>query len=143
MPTIERVVEYAVAPERLWAVVADLRGWQDWLTVLREWATEPAETLVQGARLDGVITVMSIPMTVTWTVDVCDPPRSLVLSGPAVLNSTVTLRADVEPTATGSRAALTIDVDNPLLVGPIAETLMGSIRADVDASMTNLESRLA
>jgi hypothetical protein len=143
MPSIEETVEYSVAPERLWAIVSDLRNWGAWLTVLKEWRAEPPQELALGRTLEGVITVMSIPMAVTWTVDAVEAPRSLTLSGPAVLNSMVTLRADIEPNGTGSRASLRVDVENPMLMGALAETLMNAVRRDVGASMENLEKVLA
>jgi len=139
MPSIDETVAYAVTPERLWAVVADLPNWGQWLTVLERWRTEPPKELTRGCRLEGVIRVMSIPMSVTWTVDAVDAPRSLTLSGPAVLNSKVTLRADIEPSVQGSNASLRIDVENPMLMGPLAETLINAVRRDVAASMANLE----
>lgn len=143
MPGIARVVEYAVPPEHLWSLVGDLATWGEWLTVLREWTTEPPAELAEGVQLEAVIAVMGIPMSVAWAVSACQPPRRLVLSGPAVLGSTVTLTAEVDPTEAGSRATLNIDVENALLVGPLAETLMGAIRSDLEESLANLEARLA
>jgi len=142
MPSIDETVAYAVTPERLWAVVADLPSWGQWLTVLKQWRTEPPRELTLGSRLEGVISVMSIQMAVTWTVDAVDAPRSLTLSGPAVLNSKVTLRADIEASVDGSKASLRIDVENPMLMGPLAETLMNAVRRDVEVSMANLEKVL-
>jgi carbon monoxide dehydrogenase subunit G len=142
MPSIDQTVDYAVTPQRLWAVVSDLRSWSQWLTVLKEWRTEPPEVLALGGQLEGVISVMSIPMAVTWTVDAVEPPRTLTLSGPAVLNSTVTLKADIEAQGSGSRASLRIEVENPMLMGTLAETLMNAVRRDVQASMAQLEQLL-
>ena len=34
-----------------------------------------------------------------------------------------------------------IEVDNPMLVGPLAETLMRAVTADMEQSMGNLEAR--
>ncbi len=143
MPSIDQTVEYAVSPARLWAVVADLRGWGRWLTVLKEWTTEPPRALVVGEQLVGVISVMGIPMDVTWTVGEVDEPRALTLSGPAVLGSQVTLRAVIEAHGAGSQASLQIDVESPMLVGPLAEAVMSAVRRDVEASMANLQSLVA
>jgi carbon monoxide dehydrogenase subunit G len=143
MPSIDKTAEYAASPERLWAVISDLPNWGDWLTVLKEWRTAPPKELTLGGQLEGVISVMSIPMSVTWTVDAVEPLRTITLSGPAVLNSKVTLRADIEASGTGSKASLRIDVENPMLMGALAETLMSAVGRDVEASMANLEQLLA
>jgi len=82
-------------------------------------------------------------MAVTWTVDECREPETLTMSGPAVLNSRVTLRTAVAPTAGGSDVALHIDVDNPMLMGPLGETLIRAITLDIEQSMANLEARLS
>jgi len=42
----------------------------------------------------------------------------------------------------GSNASLRIDVENPMLMGPLAETLINAVRRDVAASMANLEKVL-
>jgi carbon monoxide dehydrogenase subunit G len=143
MPSIDKTREYAVSPQQLWAAVADLRAWPEWLTVLKEWRAEPPTDLAVGVQLDATISVMSIPMAVTWTVNECREPETLTMAGPAVLNSKVTLRTDVSPTATGSAVALHIDVDNPMLMGPLGETLVRAITTDVEQSMANLEARLS
>lgn len=142
MPSIEKSRTYAAQPDELWATVSDLRAWGEWLTVLKEWRSEPPVELTQGVQLEATISVMSIPMAVTWTVNVAEPPHTLTMSGPAVLNSQVTLKADVEPAAGGSEVTIRIDVENPMLVGPLAETLMNAVNADMEQSMTNLQGRL-
>lgn len=143
MPSIDKTREYAASPQQLWAAVADLRAWPEWLTVLKEWRTEPPADLAVGVQLDATISVMSIPMAVTWTVNECREPETLTMSGPAVLNSKVTLRTVVAPTANGSEVELHIDVDNPMLMGPLGDTLIRAITADVEQSMSNLEARLS
>jgi carbon monoxide dehydrogenase subunit G len=143
MPSIDKTREYAAPPERLWAEVADLAAWGEWLTVLKEWRSQPPADLAVGVTLDATISVMSIPMAVTWTISECDAPRTLTMSGPAVLNSKVTLRTDVTPAGAGSQVALHIDVENPMLMGPLADTLMNAVNGDVERSMANLEARLS
>lgn len=142
MPSIEKTRNYALAPAQLWVAVADLRAWDQWLTVLKEWRSEPPAELTMGVELEATISVMSIPMAVTWTVQEAEPPRTLTMSGPAVLNSEVTLRTDVRPTDSGSDVTIRIEVDNPMLVGPLADTLMNAVSKDMDESMANLESYL-
>lgn len=143
MPSIDKTREYAASPQELWAAVADLRAWPEWLTVLKEWRSEPPQDLAVGVQLDATISVMSIPMAVTWTVNECREPETLTMAGPAVLNSQVTLRTAVAPTAAGSQVELHIDVENPMLMGPLGETLIRAITSDVEQSMANLEARLA
>ena len=143
MPSIDKTREYAVTPERLWGTVADLRAWTEWLTVLKEWRSEPPKELRVGVTLDATISVMKIPMAVTWTILEYQEPVALTMSGPAVLNSKVTLQCDVTPTEGGSSVALHIDVDNPMLMGPLADTLMNAVMNDVEESMANLEARLS
>lgn len=143
MPSIDKTREYAASPQQLWAAVADLRAWPEWLTVLKEWRAEPPAELGVGVQLEATISVMSIPMAVTWTVNECRQPETLTMSGPAVLNSKVTLRTVVAPSAAGSVVELHIDVDNPMLMGPLADTLVRAITTDIEQSMANLEARLS
>lgn len=143
MPSIDKTREYAATPEQLWSAVSDLRAWTQWLTVLKEWRSEPPTELSVGLTLEATISVMKIPMAVTWTINECRAPVALTMSGPAVLNSKVTLSCNVAPSGDGSTVALHIDVDNPMLMGPLADTLMNAVNSDVEQSMANLEARLS
>ena len=142
MPSIDRTVEYDATPDAIWAVVSDLPKWPEWLTILKEWTTEPPVELAVGTALEGAITIMGVPMAVSWTVDACAPRRDLTISGIAVLNSKVTLMASIEPTGSASTLQLEVQVANAMLVGPLADTLMNAVRKDVDASLENFRSRL-
>ncbi|HSV38630.1 MAG TPA: SRPBCC family protein [Nocardioidaceae bacterium] len=143
MPSIDKTREYAATPEQLWSAVSDLRAWTQWLTVLKEWRSEPPTELAVGVILEATISVMKIPMAVTWTINECREPVTLTMSGPAVLNSKVTLSCNVAASAGGSTVALHIDVDNPMLMGPLADTLMNAVNNDVEESMANLDARLS
>lgn len=142
MPTIERTEEYDATPEKLWAVVADLPRWPTWLTLMKEWTTEPPRELVAGTRLDGLISIMNIPMSVSWSVDRCEPPTVMEISGVAVLNSQVSLTATISPQDQGSRVDLAIAITNPMLVGALADSLVGAVRRDVDQSFANFQQLL-
>jgi acetyl-CoA C-acetyltransferase len=142
MPSIDRTVAYDASPEAVWAVVTDFAKWPEWLTILREWTAEPPTELVVGAPLQGAITVMGIPMAVTWSVDAVDVNRFVQVSGTAVLNSKVTLAATIAPNDDGTSLELEIQIDNQMLVGPLADTLMNAVQKDVDASMANFRDRL-
>lgn len=141
MPSIDRTTEYDATPEELWAVISDLSTWPEWLTFLNSWAAAPP-ALAPGAKLEGQITIMSIPMAVSWNVDECTPMTSLTVSGLAVLNSRVAMDGKVESLEGKSHFSLHVQVENPMLVGALAESLMNAIGRDVDASMANFRSRL-
>lgn len=141
MPSIDRTTEYDASPEELWAVISDLSTWPEWLTFLKSWTTAPP-ALAFGAKLEGQITIMSIPMAVAWNVDECTPMKSLSVSGLAVLNSRVAMDGKVESLEGKSHFSLHVQVENPMLVGALAESLMNAIGRDVDASMANFRSRL-
>ena len=141
MPSIDRTTEYDATPEELWAVISDLSTWPEWLTFLKAWTTEPP-ALEVGAKLEGAITIMSIPMAVSWQIDECTPLKSLAVSGLAILNSRVALDGKVETVEGKSHFSLHVEVDNPMLVGALAESLMNAIGRDVDASMGNFRDRI-
>ena len=89
MPTIEKTTEYAATPEAIWAAVSDFAAWPTWLTILKEWTNEPPRELSVGTTLEGAVTIMNIPMAVSWVIQSVDPPRGLAITGTAVLGSEV------------------------------------------------------
>jgi hypothetical protein len=143
MPSIDRTAEYDASPAELWAIIADLPAWPEWLTILRSWTSEPPATLEVGTTLDGAIAIMSIPMAVSWRVDACDEPHSLSISGVAVLNSKVSLEGRVEQSGVKSTFQLHVQIENPMLVGALAESLMNAVQRDIDTSMANFRERLS
>ncbi len=143
MPTIEKTTEYAATPEAIWAAVSDFAAWPTWLTILKEWTNEPPRELSVGTTLEGAVTIMNIPMAVSWVIQSVDPPRGLAITGTAVLGSEVSLTTEVAPTEGGSAVTVRVGVANPMLIGALADSLMASIQRDIDASMENFRAVVA
>jgi uncharacterized protein YndB with AHSA1/START domain len=107
-----------VAPERVWAMLADIAGWRAWMPGIR-WAV-----LEKAFAAGGYVTL--IPLVgrrqTAYRIDAVVEPRMLALGftiGPvASLRTTWTL----EPDGTGTRLTYTVEVDGPFRRALVAAT---------------------
>lgn len=117
---IEVVRTTTLTPEALWPVLADVRGWPDWLpTVDAVQPVEPGRPEEVGASY--VVEQPGLPRA-TWTVTAWEPGRSFTWESrsPGVVT---TGRHVLEPTAAGTTVRLSITWTGPL--APLVRLLLG------------------
>ena len=133
---VEQVVDVRASAERVWGVLADLRGWPAWTASMREVSPLRAGPVEPGLR---VRVVQPRLPPVVWTVDEAVPGRSFRWSsrGPGV---TTVGDHVVEPTATGCRVTLSLVQTGPL--APLSRLLIGRLtRRYVGMEAAGLQAR--
>lgn len=106
MRKFSKSVDIMAAPDRVWQVMSDVDRWHEWTPSITSVTRTPAGPLSVGNR--AVVRQPKFPPAI-WTVTEIDPGRSFtwVSTAPGMR---VTARHAVEPTATGTRATLSLDL---------------------------------
>jgi carbon monoxide dehydrogenase subunit G len=89
--------EIAADPEKVWAVIANPKRFEEWNTLHTKWKDESPTELFEGAQFTEVLSIMGMANTITFTTDAYDPPRSLTISGAGMAGAKVSLTLSVVP----------------------------------------------
>ena len=140
MPHLERTLDIAAEPAAVWAVVADPGRFGEWLTLHESWSGPVPDEFAAGARVTANLTLLGLPMTITWTVDEYSPPRTVRLSGRGLAGVQVAIAATVTPHGSGARFTLAVDVTGTLLAGPIGQAVEDAGTIELDNSLARLRT---
>ncbi|MBE1496130.1 carbon monoxide dehydrogenase subunit G [Amycolatopsis lexingtonensis] len=136
--------EFAVAPEKVWAVISDPKRFEEWLTVHTKWKEEPPAVLAKGATMAEVLTIMGMANTITFTVEEYDAPNSTRFSGAGMAGAKITFTLSV--VAQGPDASVaTVDAEfvSQMMVGAIGGAVERATTKELTASLDNLEKLVA
>ena len=143
MGKIEKTVEFAAAPEKVWAVVADPSRFGDWLNMHKSWKGDVPAEFSKGAQVTAVVSLLNMPNTITWTVEEYEPPKAVRLTGTGMAGVKVAITLDVEPQGTGTAMSITAEFEGQMLVGAIGQAVEKAGRQELDESMAKLAELVA
>jgi carbon monoxide dehydrogenase subunit G len=143
MGKIEKTVEFAAAPEKVWAVVADPSRFGDWLNMHKSWKGDVPTEFSQGAQVTAVVSLLNMPNTITWTVEEYQPPRAVRLTGTGMAGVKVAITLDVEPQGNGTAMSITAEFEGQMIVGAIGQAVEKAGRQELDESMAKLAELVA
>lgn len=130
--------EFAVTPEKVWAVISNPRRNEEWNTMHTKWKDEPPIELSQGAQFTEVLSIMGMANTITFTTDAYDAPNSLTFSGEGMAGAKVSMTLSVKPSDEGSLATLDAEFTSQMMVGAIGKAIERSSKKELDASLEKL-----
>ena len=136
----DAAVPAAPGPTR--RLVGDLSRWPDWLALHAGWRGTPPSGAVAGVTFGERLTLMGIPVDVSWEVtDVTEDRVELQGSGPMqlALGLSVAVAADGE----GSRVRVEAGVGGDPVSGPMGATVLKSLEEAVTDSVQRLAGLLA
>jgi uncharacterized protein YndB with AHSA1/START domain len=81
MTTLERQIDIAAPPQRVYDVVADPTCLGEWVTIQEELEEAPEGDLKAGSRLRQRMRVAGQRFHLSWTVVEADPPSRIVWEG--------------------------------------------------------------
>jgi len=140
MGTIEKTVEFAASPEKVWAVVSDLPRWGEWLTIHKSWKDEPPTEIATGSTLKSVVSVLNMPNTITWNVDNYEAPTTMSISGAGMAGAKVSITITVAPAGEGTALSLSCTFEGQMVVGAIGAAIERAGMADLDSSLVSFEA---
>lgn len=99
---VERRIEIAAAPERLYELVMDPHRLDDWVTIHAGLEDAPRGELEQGSQLTQHLRLAGQRVHVRWTVVEADKPRRVEWEGRGPVRSRARVVYSLEPTDTGT-----------------------------------------
>ena len=138
MGKIEKTVEFAAAPEKVWGVVSDLNRFGEWLGMHKQWKSDIPAEIQQGTQVTAVVSLLNMPNTITWTIDEFAPPHRVGLSGTGMAGVKVAIGLDVEGGGDTSTVTITADFEGQMIVGAIGAAIEKAGTKELDESMARL-----
>jgi carbon monoxide dehydrogenase subunit G len=139
---VERSIEIAATPERLYEVIMNPHCLEQWVTIHSSLEKAPAGALTQGARLTQKLELAGRCFTVHWTVVENDPARRVVWEGQGPMRSHAGVTYELEPLAGRTRFSYTNEFSLP--GGPLGRFAGPVIRrvtaGEVDRSLSRLKA---
>jgi uncharacterized protein YndB with AHSA1/START domain len=123
MGKIEKTVEFAAAPEKVWGVVSDPSRFGDWLGMHKAWKGDVPAEFTKGSQVTAIVSLLNMPNTITWTVDEYDPPKSVRLSGTGMAGVKVAITLEVAPSGTGTAMTIIAEFEGQMIVGAIGQAV--------------------
>jgi uncharacterized protein YndB with AHSA1/START domain len=123
MGKIEKTVEFAAAPEKVWGVVSDPSRFGEWLGMHKAWKGDVPAEFTKGSQVTAIVSLLNMPNTITWTVDEYDPPNSVRLSGTGMAGVKVAITLEVAPSGTGTAMTIIAEFEGQMIVGAIGQAV--------------------
>jgi uncharacterized protein YndB with AHSA1/START domain len=99
---LEREIEIAAPPERVYDVVCDPRCLDEWVTIQESLEEAPDGDLERGSRLVQKLKVAGQRFTVTWTVREAKRPSRIVWEGKGPLGTAASAVYELAPNGGGT-----------------------------------------
>lgn len=133
-----------VDPQTAYDALADLAGYENWLTIHQGWRSElPApDDIKVGTQITEVVSVMGMANKIEWTVTESNAPSSMTIEGTGMAGVKVKFSMSVAPAPTGSDATIDAEFNGTMIVGPIGKAIAKNTQADLEASLTKLAAHL-
>src|SRR5258706_16306026 len=109
MAQVTATVEFPAPPEKVWTTMSDPNRYEDWLTIHQGWRGEIPAELQVGTKLTEIVSVMGMANKIEWTVEQYDPPTTVKIAGTGMAGVQVSFTLSVEPTESGSPAAISAE----------------------------------
>jgi uncharacterized protein YndB with AHSA1/START domain len=138
---VERSIEIAAPPERVYEVIMDPRRLGEWVTIHRSLDDAPPGNLRTGSELTQRLRLAGRGFTVHWVVVENDPARRVVWEGRGPLRSRAGVTYVLAPSQAGTRFAYTNEFALPggplaRVAGPVVRRVTGH---ELDESLARLK----
>jgi hypothetical protein len=138
MATVDVSESSTLTPAQAWALAADLRRFDEWLTIFGGWRGPVPETVTEGTRVSSLIKVKGFRNVIHWEVTGYDEPRCIEMRGRGRGGVGIQLRMTVDEDAAGSTFHLVAELRGGLLSGPVGRLVAKVLESDVRRSVQNL-----
>ena len=139
---VERTVEIAAPPERLYEVVMDPGRLEDWVTIHHHLEDAPDGRLRKGSKLTQCLKLAGKKFNVRWTVVENDPCTRVVWEGHGPVASHARVVYEFEGNGAGTRFSYRNEYDLPGgALGRIAGRAVSRVtQKELDGSLQRLRS---
>lgn len=142
MVTIVREAELPAVPARVWSVATLPVRFEEWLSLHVRWPDEVPTEMAEGSKFRQVVSLLGLPVPMTWTVAESTEPTALQLSGEALAGVRVSIRFDIAPSGSGPASLLrvTAELSGALVTGSLQSTVQKFADAQLEASISRLSA---
>ena len=142
MVRILREAELPAPPERVWSVATLPARFEEWLSLHVRWPDEIPTHLAEGSKFRQVVSLLGLPVPMTWTVAESTEPSALELSGEAIAGVRVSIRFDIAPAESNATSTLrvTADLSGALVSGSLQSTVQKFADTQLETSISRLSA---
>ncbi|MEV5003769.1 type II toxin-antitoxin system Rv0910 family toxin [Nocardioides sp. LML1-1-1.1] len=127
------------APEKVWAKIADVTSWEQWLTIHAGWLEAPPAEITVGARLIEKVVMLGMANKLEWTVDTIVPETQLTISGTGMAGVKALFEFNVAPSGDGeTEVVINANFSGSLVVGALAKAVEKDALKNLDDSLDKL-----
>ena len=139
---VERTVEIAAPPERIYEVIMDPSRLAEWVTIHRDLEGSPPDRLERGSELTQLLRLAGRRFKVRWMVVENDPCRYVVWKGRGPVGSQARVEYGFAPNGDGTTFRYINEYDLPgRALGRLAGRTVSKIAAkELDVSLQRLKS---
>lgn len=138
MPKVNATAAVPASPSRTWAVVSDLRRFDEWMTIHDGWRGELPAELGRGTHLTSVVKVLGFRNRIQWLIESYAPPSALTIKGRGVGGVRVALALSIRADGEGSTVTVDAEITGRPVFGPVGMAIGHAVRADVRRSVAAL-----
>jgi hypothetical protein len=142
MVTIVREAELPAHPERVWSVATLPARFEEWLSLHVRWPDVIPTEMAEGSKFRQVVSLLGLPVPMTWTVAESTAPAALELSGEAIAGVRVLIRFDIADAGSGTASTLrvTADLTGALVTGSLQSTVQKFADTQLETSISRLSA---
>jgi carbon monoxide dehydrogenase subunit G len=141
MAVIAETIDLPAPPSEVWAKIADLEEWPNWLTIHTGFP-DGTPSLSEGTQFKQKVKIMGMPGEVAWTVAACDEADKLELQGKGPMGTTMRTLYDLQQADGGTRVAYEAEFGGAALAA-MAGPLEKESRKGANESLEKLRALLA
>ena len=133
-----------VGTDTAYAALADLAGYENWLTIHQGWKSElpSPEEIKVGTQITEVVSVMGMANKIEWTATDANAPTSMTIEGTGMAGVKVRFSMGVTGSETASEATIDAEFNGTMIVGPIGKAVAKNTQSDLEASLAKLAANL-
>ena len=134
-----------VGTDTAYAALADLAGYENWLTIHQGWKSElpSPEEIKVGTQITEVVSVMGMANKIDWTVTTVEAPNAISIEGTGMAGVKVKFDLALAPADTGSSLTMGADFSGAMVVGPIGAAIAKNAQADLETSLAKFAEIVA
>lgn len=119
MANVQTSIDINAPLERVWELVTDLKRTGDWVSIHRDFPTDPPAEVAVGTRFQQTLAVAGTPFGVEWTAVEVDSPQRLTWEGVGPAGTTARTTYSLAAENGGTR--FTYDNDFKLPAGEVGK----------------------
>ena len=139
MPKVTLSQQLSLPLDDAWAVISDLRRFDEWLTIHEAWRSEVPERIGTGTEVSSIVRFKGMRNRVAWRVKEFDPPGRIALAGDGVGGTKASIGASLAADDDGGTLLeLSADFSNPAVRGPMGSLVSRGLRGELERSLKRL-----